>query len=161
MVLLTVNLERQDISIEDRECRNWKQVDMDALFNDCNLEAITSNDVQELVTQMEKTMTQAVEKHAPLKKKKIVNRKKYPWFTLDVKSQRRIVRKCERRHNKCRLSSTWETLQVEKRKYKKLLYKSKITTTSDKIKKCGNNMKELYRLTSELTGTLKKNLMPP
>ena len=53
-------------------------------------------DLDILVHSFEKDLKIMMDKHAPLRVKKITTRKKYPWFSEAVKEQKRKVRRKER-----------------------------------------------------------------
>ena len=78
---------------------------------------------------------------APEKTKTIVVRPANPWFTEDVKIQKRLMRNRERTWRKYRLQSNWIAFKVERNKYRAMLKSIRKTTVSEKINECKQDTK--------------------
>ena len=83
---------------------------------------------------------------APEKTKTILVRPTNPWFTEDVKTQKRLMRNRERVWRKCRLQSNGIAFKVERNKYRALLKSIRRTTVSEKINKCKQDTKNFMPL---------------
>ena len=64
-----------------------------------------SDDLQELVSSYNNTLMAALDKHAPLITRTIVQRPRVPWFSQEIRKAKRQRRKAEKRWRKSRLES--------------------------------------------------------
>ena len=55
-----------------------------------NLDSITLNNLEEFVEQLETNMQSTLDKNAPERTKIIVARKKVPWFTGEIRTQKEL-----------------------------------------------------------------------
>ena len=79
--------------------RQLKAIDMDALrtdLRDSDLCTKEFTDVDEMASCYNSTLQAILNKHAPLKTKTVVNRKRVPWFNSQMKAAIRARRKAER-----------------------------------------------------------------
>ncbi len=53
-----------------------------------------------LVEKYDATLSELIDKHAPLKTKKVVVRQMQPWFNQDIKVAKQLRRKLERKSKK-------------------------------------------------------------
>ena len=53
-------------------------------------------DIDVLVHNLETTLCETLEAHAPMTTKSVTFQHKCPWFTTDIKQQKRLVRQHER-----------------------------------------------------------------
>ena len=83
-----------------------------------------------------------------------------PWFTTEIITQKRKVRRMETFWHKYGQDLQWQALTIECSKYKSMLKATKKATISKKINKCGKDSKKLYNFMSNITGTTKTNPIP-
>ena len=107
-------------------------------------------------TRLEKPL----EMLAPLTTKSVVVRRKVPWFTQEVKDQKRKLRKSEKIWRKNRSKENWINLKLECMKYNNILTSSKVLSISKKVFECEHAIKKMYRLINNITGRTSENLMP-
>ena len=70
-------------------------------------------DLTELVDTMEKNIQNALDSHAPLKKKQLPVRIGVPWYMNELKQQKQTVRKREQIWRKYRAEHQWTALKME------------------------------------------------
>ena len=97
---------------------------------------------------------------APEKKIKISERKRMPWYTSDIQSQKRIVRTAEKKWLKYHEDHQWKSYKRERNRYRSMLNYEKRNFYSGEILKVKGDVKKLYRLSNELIGVYKQNPMP-
>ena len=79
---------------------------------------------------------------APLTTKLVVVRRKVPWFTNEVKDQKRKLRKSEKTWRKNRSKENWMNLKAEQTKYN-ILKSSKVQSISEKVTECEHDIKKM------------------
>ena len=114
-----------------------KDTKLDDLFQLENLD--------ELIMVFENNVNEAIDQHAPEKMKIITVQHSNPWFTKEVKDQKRVV---------CNREKIWQ-------KYRDMLRRIRTDKITEKVTECAGNTKKLYSLVSYLTGSEIENPMPP
>ena len=109
---------------------------------------------------LERTLKEALDKHAPEVQRIVTVRQKTPWFNQQVLEQKRLVRKRERTWKKHKQQHHWEALSNEKKKYRSILKKARCEVISSKVAECKSNVKSLYNLVNNITGGVKENPLP-
>ena len=109
----------------------------------------------------ENNVNEAIDQHAPEKMKIITVQHSNPWFTKEVKNQKRVVHNREKIWQKYRHQEHWITLKSERRKYRDMLRRIRTDKKTEKVTECAGNTKKLYSLVSYLTGSETENPMPP
>ena len=123
-----------------------------------NLSEIDNNmQVEDCICKVEAEMERVLNKHAPIKRKRVTVRKKNPWYNEDIRELKQQLRRKENVFRKYKSKELWLAFCGSKKEYRKALYIAKKKSIGEKIKEFGKNIKELYRLVAELTGTTKKN----
>ena len=162
-VEVVTNIPREDIQIKSVTVRKLKNIDVDKMVESMDLASVCleeMDDLNKIVDLVETRMKNALDLHAPMKTQNMTVRKLTPWYTEEVKGQKRLMRKQERIWRKSKTDDTWKAFDVERRKYNTMLAEAKITSTSEKIQECRGDSKKLYGLVAELTGKIKENPMP-
>ena len=140
--------------------RKIKNADNDVLIQDMHLDEILEGNLDELLTAFESNVISALDKHAPLLRKKIAIRNSKPWFDSDLKEQQRKVRDRERIWRKYKQHHQWLAFTEERKIYSKLLYKKKSAFITSEVIKYRDDSKHLYKLVSSLMGIKSENPMP-
>ena len=102
---------------------------------------------------LETKLWTALDKHAPSKEKCITVRSSNPWFTAEIKEQKRRVRRREKIWRQYGLTSNWTALKTERQNYKQMLKDVKTQIICEKVADCRQDSKKLYSLVCYLTGT--------
>ena len=116
--------------------------------------------IDELVLVLEVELDRVLDLHAPSRTKYIMLRQSRPWFTEEIRTQKKTVRRREKIWRKYREDHQFVALKVECNKYRKMLNQSKCNITSVKVAECKGDSKLLYRLVNNLTGSKDENPMP-
>ena len=134
--------------------RKINEIDLDELSQDIkfNPNYYNNKTVDELVFVLEKTLKEALDKHASEVWRIVTVRQKAPWFNKQVLEQKRMVRKRERTWKKYKLQHQWKALYDEKKKYRSILSKARCEVISSKVAECKSNVKSLYSLVNNITG---------
>ena len=120
----TTNIIKENITRKTVSFRKIKDIDIlkfqeDAvnqlvMINECN-------DIDVLVQNLETTLHDIFEVHAPLITKSVAFRNRCPWFSSIIKQQKWIVRRSERIRCKYRENHQWQAYRNEKIKYNNML----------------------------------------
>ena len=81
-----------------KSVRKWN-IELDQFFNNLSKIQLPSNEstnLDTLVELFEEDVRRCVDKHAPLTDKKIIPRRKFPWYNADIKAQKQRLRRTER-----------------------------------------------------------------
>ena len=84
-----------------------------------------SDDLQELVTSYNDTLKAALDKHALLMTKTIVQRPRVPWFSEEIREAKRERRKAEKRWRKSRLDSDLAVFKAKRNATTRLMNKAR------------------------------------
>ena len=110
-----------------------------------------------MVEVFNKKLTTALGHHAPEKTKRITKRVTTPWFTDEVKSMKKQLRRKEQIWHKQGSPQLWYSLKQMRNEYNRLLNRTKIDAISPKVSECKTDTKKLYNLIRYLTGTSTSN----
>ena len=93
-----------------QEVCKFKGITQEQLIDEFNPDNVTLNSkLEDMVPEFNKELTHTLDKLAPLKKQKINLRPKNPWYDIEVKAHKRLMRKLEKKWLKCKLESCWVT----------------------------------------------------
>ena len=97
-VICGTNIQRENVIRKEVSYRKINKIDLDELSQDIKFDASYNNNstIDELVLALDKTLKEALDKHAPEIHRIVTVRQKTPWFNQHVLEQKRIVRKRER-----------------------------------------------------------------
>ena len=109
------------------------------------LENLEYND---LVRKFENNMKDALNTIAPEVTKMINVRDKNPWFTEELRTQKKIVRRRETTYKKYGQHHQWLALREERAKYKRMIWNLLKEKISNKFLEARGNTKQLYNLVS-------------
>ena len=75
-----------------------------------------------------------------------MTRESNPWFTDEVKSQKRLLTKMERTYHRSRTNASWQNFKTPKQIYKNMFNKAKTDALSNKVTECGKDTKNYTKL---------------
>ena len=92
------NIQRENMARKEVSYRKINKIDLDELSHDIKFDAsyYNNNAIDELVFTLDKTLKEALNKHAPEVHSIVTVRQKMSWFNQQVLRQKRIVRRRER-----------------------------------------------------------------
>ena len=110
-----------------------------------------------MVEWLDTRLWTALDKYAPSKEKCITVRSSSPWFTDEIKEQKRRVRRREKIWRPYGSTSNWISLKTERQKYEQMFNDIKTQTICEKVADCNWDSKKLYSLVCYLIGTKMDN----
>ena len=120
-----------------------------------------SDDLQELVSSYNNTLMAALDKHAPLMTRTIVQRPRVPWFSQEIREAKRQRRKAEKRWRNSRLDSDLAVFKAKRNFTTRLMNKARREFYSNFIDENGGDQKKLFRASQRLfNGTVDDGLPP-
>ena len=94
------------------------------------------NDVNVLTKLCDDWMKRSLDIHAPTQTKIITTRQTNPWFTENVRSLKKVVRRKEKTWHKYKTDDTWSAYKIVKSTYRKALKEAKTEVISGKVLEC-------------------------
>ena len=160
-VTCITSLKKSDVERQKVKFRKLKDMNGTKIIKEMNLEKILQeNDINDIINQFDAEATKAMNKLVPVKEKTVTIREKNPWYTEEIRQQKRVFRNRERIWKRYRSKETWLALQEERRKYKKMLITAKHEKIKNLVNECGSDSKRLYKLVDEITGKKSENKLP-
>ena len=95
------------------------------------------------------SITDIINKHAPLTTRKIPIRQSFPWYSIDTKIAKQVRRKAKRRWKQTGLTIHRDIFKYLRRKVKELIAKAKAKYYQDAIIECSDS-KSLFRVMDHL-----------
>ena len=141
-----ISIPKDDITRKEIIYRKLKSINYTDLAEEMHLDSLLLENLEynDLVRKFENNMKDALNTIAPEVTKMITVRHKKTWFTEELRTQKKIVRR-EKIYEKYGQHHQWLALRVEMAKYKRMiwnLWKKKLVR---------GNTKQLYNLVSKLT----------
>ncbi|XP_072051779.1 uncharacterized protein [Amphiura filiformis] len=143
--------------------RNYRSIDMDAYKEDIaasELETAPLDNTYDLVDKYNNVLSELLDKHAPIKTKKVVLRLRQPWFSDSLHRAKRNRRKAERKWIACRSPEDFLKFKKARNSYNAELYHSKCSFLNDKIIDCGNDFKSMFRTINDILQKKKPTKLP-
>ena len=120
---------------------------------------LTTDDPNTLTERFNSVLREIIDKHAPLKKKKVHDRPNAPCITNNVKRAKQERRKAERKWRRTRLPQDRLNYKKSRDDVIKLIETEKEHYLSSKIKDCRTS-KALFDVCNELSGKTKTSVLP-
>ena len=105
-------------------------------------------------------LSSLLDKHAPEKTKTIVLRPQCPWFNQEIHDEKHIKRKLERKWQESKLTVDHEIYRSQCLVVNDVIERSRETYYKDKIKSCGNDQKQIFKVTNHLLGNKPEVKLP-
>ena len=119
-----------------------------------------SDQIPGLSRQYNSTITELIDKHAPLITRVITIRQKTPWFSEGLSEAKRQLRRAERRWRQSRLTVHRDMFTSLRDTYRHELITTKSAYFCDKIQESTRNMKSMYRVANDLMGRKQSRTLP-
>ena len=145
-VICGTNIQRENVTGKEVSYRKINKIDLDELSQDIKFDPsyYNNNTIDELVFALDKTLKEALDKHAPEVQRIITVRQKTPWFNQQVLEQKMIVRKRERIWKKYKQQHQWKALSDERKKYRSILTTARCKVILSKVAECKANLQVLF-----------------
>ena len=115
----------------------------------CTLIVDTAADTKSLANQYHTTVSQILDKHAPLITRTFKVRPNVQWYSHAITQAKRERRHRERRWRRTRLASDLSLFKEQRRLVCQMLEKAKTTYYHNMITECGHDSRSLFRLGRE------------
>ena len=160
-VNITLSVPKTNIIRMTTQTCNLKDIDLDSFIKDIGIEDILTSNLEDMVEVFNKKLTTTLDYYAPEKTKRITKRETTPWFTDEVKSMKKQLRRKEQIWHKQRTPQLWFLLKQMRNEYNRLLNRTKINAISTRVSEWKTDTKKLYNLIRYLTRTSTSNPLPP
>ena len=154
-VIFHLSIDRPPLKVKKCTYHRLKEVDTEVISTKLNqaFENFETTHLETMIANLEKQLKQlklVLDEIAPEKTKTILVRPTNPWFTEDVKTQKRLIRNRKRKWRKYRLQSNWIAFKVERNKYR----------VSKKINECKPDTGKLYAFVNNIIRRASGNPLP-
>ena len=143
--------------------RKLKDIDMEKLNEDIQNSILVKDPPQELedlIKCYNSTLTDILEKHAPLKEKVIRLQPLAPWYNNEIQKAKRERRKWERKYKKSRDNADAQILKQKHKAVQDMCDKAKKEYYNTKINDAKNDQKELFKICNGLLHKTKNTSLP-
>ena len=161
-VIATLNTKRLKPMFSYQEVRKLKDITTEQLIDEFNPDNVPLNSkLEEIVPKFNNELTCTLNELAPLKKQKINLRPKNPWYDMEVKAHKRLMRKMEKKWLKYKLESCWVAYKKCRNSYYGKLNFKKKATLRDRFAECSKDSKKIHTLVNNLTTKQQPQQWPP
>ena len=163
MVDFINTIPRDETKTKTITYRKLKDINPEDMMKDINaMQNMTQDeDLTDIINSLESVLKDALDKHASAITETLTTWKINPWFTVKVRSQKRLLRKTERTYCRYKTNTSWQNFRIQKQIYRDMLKKAKTDAVSNKVTECGNDTKKLYKIVNNILGTNKEKPLPP
>jgi exonuclease III len=164
-VNIVTSIKKDSIYRKDINYRKLNDINVESLKYDINISLNNvlnenNHNIDNLLSQIEHIIISLLNKYAPEKRKRVTIRTPQPWFSVDVKKQKQLVRRMEKVWRKNKTTVNWNRYKKERNKYTNMINDTKLRILSENIEECRNDTKKLYQLINSITGIKSENLLP-
>lgn len=158
---IKIKIEKGNVIQRTIKSRNFKELDEIAFAADLAGLGIEDDlEVDSIVTNLECNLREIIDKHAPVKKKRVTIRKSVPWFSKEIKELKRDMRKKEKIWRTYQQDHQLVAFKAARSIYRNALDKKKVEVYSSKVEQYKGDAKSLYKLVFSLTGAESENPLP-
>ena len=162
VVIATLNSKRLKPMFSYQEVHKLKDITQEQLIDEFKPENVPlSSKLEELVLEFNNELTHTLNELAPLKKQKINLRPKNPWYDMEVKAHKRLMRKMEKKWLKHKLESCWVAYEKCRNSYYGKLNFKKKAMLRHKFAECSKDSKKIHKLVNNLTTKQQPQQWPP
>ena len=152
-VLCPLNSVKPPAVAKKIKFRQLKAIDIDALQADLRVSDLCTKeftDVDEMASCYNFTLQAILNKHAPLKTKTVVNRKRVPWFNSQMKAAIRARRKAERTWRKSKSAHDLGVFKAKKNRATFIMNQARCEYYTSYIQENSCNQRKLFQSTKAL-----------
>jgi hypothetical protein len=117
-----------------------------------------ASDINSHVAQYNQVLSGLIDRHAPLITKSITLRPHAPWYSDELREQKRVKRQCERKWVASGLEVYKQIYHDECKRYKDLLEKSKTAYHKSQVDECDQG--KLFQLIDSFVSSANKKVLP-
>ncbi|XP_071959538.1 uncharacterized protein [Antedon mediterranea] len=156
-----LSISRPDSTRHRISFRKLRQIDIKSFKNDIVKSELITNPaagIDTLVAQYNNVLSHLLDLHAPIVTRSIILRPHAPWYNENLRKQKRVKRRCERKWASSGLEVHKQLYHSECNTYKQLLEKSKTDFHRCQVSKCEQG--KLFNLIDNLTSANHKQILP-
>ena len=150
------NLRKAARATRDVSSRDIRRVSLNAFKADVGALQLDGSD---LLHSYNSGLREVLDKHAPLRHRRITDRPSAPWLTVQIKKAKQQRRCAERRWRNSGLSVRRQIFIHHREKVKKLFLQAKKNYVCNKIES-SSSCKDLFHITDQLSGKKKDSTLP-
>ena len=135
-VNVVLKWRKGEVAIKTKRVQDWSAVDATELIQRLDLGGIESDDINEVISQYQERAKQITAELVPVEDKNITIRKEFPWYTLEIREQRKILRRREKIWRKYREDHHWLALKRERNRYNNMLKYTRNNIINTRIREC-------------------------
>ena len=150
------NLRKPARATRNVSSRDIRRINLNAFKADVGALQLDSSD---LLHSYNSGLREVIDKHAPLRHRRITDRPSAPWLTVQIKGAKQQRRCAERRWRKSGLTVHRQIFIHHREKVKKLFLQAKKNYVCNKIES-SSSCKDLFHITDQLSGKKKDSILP-
>lgn len=143
--------------------RNMKSIDIVSVKNDIinsSLLLEPKDNLDDLVDQYNECLSEILDQHAPVITCREKNKESMPWYIDEIKTEKRMMRRHERKWRKSKSNEHYKSFCAQKTKYAKTIRNSKITYYNTLVRTNENDQKVLFKIVKDLSKKTKETPLP-
>ena len=140
--------------------RRIRQIDIDSFKKDIQTFDLQNCPIEDMTEMYDQVMSNLIDKHAPLVRKRITMRPETPWFTKNLAMLKREKRNLEKKWRRSRAAIDHQLYRDKCAEFNRQLSKSKADYYVSKIGECGFDSKKMFNIARKLLGTNKTTSLP-
>lgn len=160
-IICSIKLEVKTSTYEMVSYRKLKAINVCIFRHDLKsikMMDVSNNTIDTTCITLHNLLTNVVDKHAPLIQRLIYLRPNTPWYTEELRSDKRERRRLERAWRKDKNETSLKDYHNQCVKVARNLYHTKTDYYSNKVKDCENDPKKLNQITHKLLNDEKQKL---
>ena len=160
-----LNSSKPPLPVKQISFRRICSIDLQLLRKDisesilCSESSVSS--LNELVLSYDVTLRSILDKHAPMQTKKVSSRVQVPWFTDQVRKEKKKRRKAEKRWLKSKSEQDYQTYKMARNVTLFVMNRARRKYYSEMIDENSHDQKRLFNVTKSLLNMSKQDPMIP
>jgi len=133
--------------------RMIKSIDLDRFREDLRSSELhnkTYPSLDDKVSDYDSSLSSILDKHAPLKTKTLVCRRRVPWFNSDIKSSIKAKRKTEKKWRSSKSQDDLRAFKVARNRVTNMMHRERTAYYTDLISENGSDQGKLFRITKSV-----------
>ncbi len=162
-ILFKVCIRRPTPVLKHVTFRKTKSIDIDSLKQDISQSELLvnpPNDLEALVDCYNNSLKDVLDKNAPVISKDIPVRDRRPWYSDEIRAQKRLRRKLERKWIKSKSTIDEQIFHAQRNKVNILMNETRSEYYSHVIQDCGSDQKALFKVINDLFQKEKNSHFP-
>ena len=121
--------------------RKLGTIDPEVFSQHLNLDGYQELSLDGMVEVLDNNLQRAMDKLAPIKSRTILVRATNPWFSNEIRDQKRKMRKQEKKWRKYKMESYRKAFKLQRVKYRQMLMEARKVKIAEKVNECGKDIR--------------------